>query len=237
MAILMRWLYGKKPVSAWSIVGFVLLVVLQFKMRYFFAALLFGALAGLTMVCMIQQLGGARRRWVVVAIFAATIGTGAWMGSEVSVVFRQNRIILQLLRNYNELSSKSAERPRIIFKSFQPTTESIVRNAPQAAWEALSRPWFWEQSLSYKAVGLENLLLLGVLATALVAALRGRAGRLPFELVVAVLFYCVALAVLLGLSTPNLGTLSRYRAGLLPFVLWLALQNEYAARVLRRLGL
>lgn len=53
----------------------------------------------------------------------------------------------------------------------------------------------------------------------------------------ALLFYCLALAVLLGLSTPNLGTLNRYRAALLPFVLWLALQNDYAARGIRRLGL
>ncbi|UOG76620.1 hypothetical protein MTX78_08460 [Hymenobacter tibetensis] len=237
LAVFLQWLYNNKPFSAWSVVVFVLMAVLQFKMRYFFAALLFSAMGGLTVVWVVQQLGGARRRWIIVAVFAVTIGAGAWVGSEVSLIFRQNRITLQLLRNYNELSRQSGTRPRIKFDDLRPTTESVAQNAPQAAWEALSRPWFWEAGVLYKVVGMENVVLLGVLGVALVAACQGRGGRLPFALVVAVLFYCVAMAVLLGLSTPNLGTLNRYRVALLPLLLWLALQNEYAARLLRRVGL
>ncbi|WP_375437283.1 hypothetical protein [uncultured Hymenobacter sp.] len=237
VAILIGWLYGKKLFSIPSVLGFVLLAALQFKMRYFFAALLFSALAGLVVVQVLQQLGGARQRWVILMVFVATIWAGAWVASEVTVVFRPNRITLQLLRNYNELSKQSGERPRITFKEFSPNSESVIRNAPQAIWETLSRPWFWEGSPGYKAVGLENILLLSVLGTALLALWRGRAGELPFALVVAMLFYCLALAALIGLSTPNLGTMNRYRVALLPFVLWLTLQNEYAARVLRRLGL
>ncbi|MBC8085139.1 MAG: hypothetical protein H7Z21_18235, partial [Hymenobacter sp.] len=237
VAVLVRWLYGNKPLSGSSVVGFVLLAVLQFKMRYFFAALLFGALGGLTVVRVVQLLGGARRRWVVVVVFAAFMGAGVWAGSEVSLLFRLNRITSQLLRNYIKLGNDAGERPSIRFREFRPTPESAARNAPQAAWEALSRPWFWEGTPRYQVAGLENLVLLAVVGVALVAVLRGRAGRLPFALVVAFGFYCLALAVLLGLSTPNLGTLSRYRAAWLPFVVWLALQNEYAARALRRLGL
>ena len=87
------------------------------------------------------------------------------------------------------------------------------------------------------AVGLENLALLLVLGVAGVAVGRGRGGHLPFALVLALLVYCLALALLMGLSTPNLGTLNRYRAALLPPLLLLALQNDYAARLLRRIGL
>lgn len=236
VAIVVRWLYGNKPVSVASIIGFVLLALLQFKMRYFFAAMLFAGLGGLVLMRLLELLG-LTRRWVLVVAFAATIGAGAWIGSEVTLVFRTNRITLQLLRNYNQLSRESEGKPRIVFTDFRPTAESALRNAPQAAWEALSRPWFWEGGALYKAAGLENAALLVILTVAVVATLRGRPGRLPFALVVAVLFYCIALAVLLGLSTPNLGTLNRYRAALLPFVLWLALQNNYAAQVMRRLGL
>ncbi|UOQ67784.1 hypothetical protein [Hymenobacter volaticus] len=237
VAVVISWLYGKTRFSVSNVLALVLLAFLQFKMRYFFAALLFSALGGLTVVRMIQQLGTARQRWVVVVIFFATINVGAWIGSEVVLVFRPNRITLQLLRNYNELGKQSRERPRITFKDFTPNIESVVQNAPQATWETISRPWFWEGSTMYKVAGVENLLLLGILAIALLALLRGRAGKLPFALVVAMLFYCIALAALIGLSTPNLGTMNRYRVALLPFVLWLALQNEYAARVLRRIGL
>ncbi|MBO0356481.1 hypothetical protein J0X19_00860 [Hymenobacter sp. BT186] len=236
VAIVVRWLYGNKAVSIISVIGFVLLAVLQFKMRYFFAALLFAALGGVVLMRLLELLG-VTRRWLLITAFVAAIGVGTWVGSEVTLVFRTNRITLQLLRNYNQLSRESEGKPRIVFVEFRPTAESALRNAPQAAWEAISRPWFWEGGALYKVAGLENLVLLAVLAVAVVATLRGQPGRLPFALVMALLFYCLALAVLLGLSTPNLGTLNRYRAALLPFVLWLALQNDYAARVLRRFGL
>jgi len=237
VAVLISWLYGKTRFSISNVLALVLLAFLGFKMRYFFAALLFSALGGLAIVRMLQQLGVARQRWMIILVFFATISASAWVGSEVVLVFRPNRITLQLLRNYNKLGKQSGQRPRIVFNEFSPNIESVAQNAPQAVWEAVSRPWFWEGSLGYKALGLENLLLLGILATALFALVRRRAGELPFALVVAMLFYCVALAALIGLSTPNLGTMNRYRVALLPFVLWLALQNEYAARVLRRFGL
>ena len=54
-------------------------------------------------------------------------------------------------------------------------------------------------------------------------------------LVLALLLYCLVLAGLIGLSTPNLGTLHRYRAVLLPWLLWLLLQHDGARRLLRRL--
>ena len=63
---------------------------------------------------------------------------------------------------------------------------------------------------------------------------RRRPGYLPFAFVVVLVLYCLALAALLGLSTPNLGTLNRYRAVLLPYLVFLLLQNEYAALWLPR---
>lgn len=235
VALVLQMLYGKKPVSVGGIGALLLLAVVQFHMRYFFAALLLAAVAGLIGVRLVEQLG-ATRRWLALVVFTTIIGTGVWVGNEVSLIFRPNRITAQLLRNYNQLSRKSVGKPTIVFAEFQPTAASAARNAPQAAWETLSRPWLWEGGLQYRAAGLENLLLLAVLAVAILATLRGRPGQLPFAVVLTFLFYCLALAVLLGLSTPNLGTLNRYRAALLPFVLWLALQNDYAARQLRRLG-
>jgi hypothetical protein len=43
--------------------------------------------------------------------------------------------------------------------------------------------------------------------------------------------------MLIGLTTPNFGSLNRYRSELLPFLLLLLLQNDYAAALLQRLGL
>ena len=49
--------------------------------------------------------------------------------------------------------------------------------------------------------------------------------------------FCVLLAFLIGITTPNLGSLHRYRSAMLPFLLLLLLQNDYIAAVLGRLRL
>lgn len=83
------------------------------------------------------------------------------------------------------------------------------------------RPGLWEAHRATAALaGAENALLVVALAAGLVRAPRalwGRAG-VVFALVTAAL-----LALGLGVTTTNLGTLSRYRALLVPLLWWVAL--------------
>jgi hypothetical protein len=114
----------------------------------------------------------------------------------------------------------------------------MLRHTPLATIQTLVRPWLGESwAPLYLAAALENLLLCGLILLAGVAVVRRRAGQLPPALVLALLLYCLVLAALIGLSTPNLGTLHRYRAAMLPWLLWLLLQNDYARQLLRRLGM
>ncbi|MCB2410209.1 hypothetical protein [Hymenobacter lucidus] len=238
LAFVLRWLYGAEPLRPGTVLGGLLLVFLHFKMRFFFALLLLGALAGLVVVRVAQHLGGAQRRRWQVLLFAATLAAGGWVGSEINPVFRLNKFTNQLIRNYSELREVSRHRPHIEYANLAPTVESMLQNAPKAVVSTVVRPMPWEDALPASvAAGLENVLLLLVLVLAVVAMVRRQPGQLPFALVLALGFYCLALAALLGLSTPNLGTLNRYRSVMLPYLLLLALQNDYAARWLRRIGL
>jgi MFS-type transporter involved in bile tolerance (Atg22 family) len=107
-----------------------------------------------------------------------------------------------------------------------------------AVINSVTRPWLGESAQwRYVAGGLENAVLLLLMVGAMLAAWYRKSGRLPFALGLALAIQCLALAVLLGLSTPNLGSLSRYRSELLPFLLLLLLQNDYAAALLGRLGI
>lgn len=226
---------ARSGITALALLGACLL---HFKMRYFFAVVLFGTLAGLALIRVAQQLGGARSRAAQLALLLGLLAGGMWAASEVSPVFRANKFTSQLQRNYSDLLRTSRHRPHLEYPALQPTTASVIRHAPLAVAGTLARPWPWEGgTLLYVTAGLENLGLLLVLVLAVVAVLRQRPGRLPFSLVLALLVYCVVLAALLGLTTPNLGTLNRYRVTFLPFLLLLALQNDYAARLLRRCGL
>ena len=233
-ALVTDWLYGGRPLRVGGVIGGAVLLVVGFKMRFFFAVLLFAGLLALVVIQLAQRLGWLRPRWLQVGALVLVLAGGGAALSEVSTVFRFNKFTNQLIHNYYELLRMSRGRPHIEYDHLAPTLESILHNAPKAVASTLFRPLPWERSsLAYVAAGLENLLLLSLLGVALVAAGRGRGGHLPFALVLALLFYCLALAVLLGLTTPNLGTLNRYRAAMLPFLLLLLLQNDYAARWLK----
>ncbi|MBC6609555.1 hypothetical protein H8B15_01395 [Hymenobacter sp. BT507] len=233
-ALVLDWLYEGRPVRAWSVVGAVVLVIVAFKMRYFFAVLLFAALLGLALIRVGEQLG-VRRRGVQVALVMLLLSGGSWVLSEVNSIFRFNRFSSQLLRNYYGMLEQSRHKPHIEYAHLAPTWQSVLSNAPAAAMHTVLRPWLWESTQwNYLAVSIENVLLLVLLLTAAVAVVRGRGGRLPFALVLVLAIYCLGLAILLGLTTPNLGTLSRYRTVLLPFLLLLLLQNNYVAHWLKR---
>ncbi|MBT9392540.1 hypothetical protein KLP40_05130 [Hymenobacter sp. NST-14] len=234
LALVVYLAYGPATRRWRAVAGLLGVALLHFKMRYFFAVVLFGNLVGLGFTRTLQHLGAARSRWTQTALLLALLSGGAWVAGEVSPLFRANKFTSQLQRNYSSLLKTSRNRPHLVYPDLRPTTASVVEHAPRAVFNTLTRPWPWEgRSALYAIAGLENLALLALLLLAVVAVGRGRPGQLPFALVLALLLYCLILAALLGLSTPNLGTLNRYRVSFLPFLVLLLLQNEYAARLLR----
>ena len=237
-ALVVGWLYGGRAVRPISVAGALLLAVLHFKMRFFFAGLLLGGLTSLVVVRLVHDIGGARRRLTQLVIIVVVLVGGIRLAAEIIPVLRLNKFTNQLSNNYYELLRVSQDRPHIEYPDLKPTLTSMVGYAPQAIANSVTRPWPWEdKQLLYVLAGLENLLLVTLIAVALVALAQRKPGQLPFALTVVLTLYCLALAALLGLSTPNLGTLNRYRAALLPFLVFLVLQNEYAGRWLRRLGI
>ena len=242
LAVFVELFYARqKPTKArqlMQVVTLVVLAVLHFNMRYFFAAPLIGVLTGLALLRLLQQAGLARGRWAQVVVMTIVLGGGAWLASEVSPVFRLNKFTNQVMIIYTHDLRLSLGRPHFEYPDLRPTPESTFRHMPLAVVNALTRPWLGEsKELRYVVVGLENALLLVLLVVAVLAAWRGKSGKLPFGLVLALIIYCLVVAILIGLSTPNLGTMHRYRSGMLPYLVLLLLQNDYATAALRRLGL
>ena len=223
---------------AGQVVGLLVLAYVHFNMRYFFAAPLLGVLVGLAVLRAMQHLRLARSRWAQALVLVAVLAGGAWAATEVGVAFRVNKFINQTIRIYTHSLDASASKPHFEYSDLRPTGESFVQHAPLAVANAFTRPWLGESwQPMYVAASLENAVLLFLLAVAMVAAWRRQSGRLPFQVVLALGIFCIILAVLLGLSTPNLGSLNRYRSAMLPYAVLLLLQNGYAAAGLRRLGL
>jgi hypothetical protein len=235
-ALVIGWIYSERPVRALSVVGALLLAVLHFKMRFFFAGLLLGGLTSLVVLHLLQRLiGGATRHRLIQSLIIGTVLVGGIrLAAEVIPVLRINKFTNQLSNNYYQLLRASEARPHIEYADLKPTLASMLRYTPKAVVSTITRPWLGEdKQLHYIVAGLENLALVALIVVALIALTRGRPGYLPFALVLVLALYCVALAALLGLSTPNLGTLNRYRAVMLPFLIFLLLQNDYVSQWLR----
>jgi hypothetical protein len=242
VSVVINLLLSRKAVTAKWLDWMLLLGLawLHVRLRYFFALPLLGSLLGLAVVVLAERRGWLQAGWRAqgLVLLGGLVLAGALVvavgGEPVSKAF----VTSQLWENYVHGLATSAGRPHLVYSNLRPTVSSMASHFPLATAQALVRPWLGESAaLRYVAVGLENLLIVGLLAMAAIAAWRGRPGRLPAALVLALLLYCVVLAGLIGLSTPNLGTLLRYRTVLLPWLLWLLLQNDYARQLLRRLGL
>jgi hypothetical protein len=243
VAIVLAAIYGRQPMGFWRAVAYALLALLlawvMMHVRYLFALPLLGGLLALGAVQVAARWGWLGKSWLPQAsgllLVAGLAGGTAWaLGGELLSLRFFSR---EIAANYQHGLRTSVGRPHLEYSDWQPTPPSLLQHAPLAASQVLVRPWPGESRQPfYVGAGLENLVLTGLVGLALLAAWRGRAGHLPATLVMVLLAYCLLLAVFIGLSTPNLGTLSRYRAGMLPWLLLLLLQNDYARYLLKKLG-
>ncbi|ALI98255.1 hypothetical protein [Rufibacter tibetensis] len=150
---------------------------------------------------------------------AGLIVLGAFVGSFSHPAFDLDFFVNHLLYNYQVLTLRSdPANPLLHFPDLQPTLLSVLLHAPSAVVQMLFRPFIWEpSSLVYKLMAVENLFLFLLVLLTLIYLFRTRkVPALPSFLGVLLVFFFIS-AVLVTLPTPNLGSLHRYRAPLLPF--------------------
>ncbi len=168
----------------------------------------------------------------VLVIVVGIAGIAAW---QLFDRLMPNYLVRQVVFAHNKLLEQSLHGPHITYSQLEPTLESILLNSPEAFFSAVYRPFIGEawQPL-YVAIGLENLVLL-VLTALLLASWLVRKQRLELPLLyVGFVLYIAVAGVLIGLSTPNFGSLSRYRIAFLPFLVYLLLQSYYVQLFIRK---
>jgi hypothetical protein len=240
VALWLTLLYQGWPTGLWRVLSRVLMLLLlawvMVRIRYFFALPLLGGLVALALVRLATRRGWLGvGRWSQVGGMLLLLVLAAGLGIIVSnKVVSVKFLADEVGRNYQHGLFTSSGRPHLEYADWDPSPLGLLRHAPAAAVQMFVRPWLGESNQPlYVAAGLESMLLTGLLVLALVAVWRGRAGHLPPALVIMLVAYCLLLAAFIGLSTPNLGTLNRYRTALLPWLLFLLLQNDYARRLMR----
>ncbi|WP_018477272.1 hypothetical protein [Pontibacter roseus] len=159
----------------------------------------------------------------------------AYVGLQLNPNLYPEALPEAIYKNHQLSLRATQDKPRIDFPFLEPTYLSFALHSQLAFAGFLFRPFLWEvYNLRSFLAALENTLLL-VLVFAFLRDLfqESRWNRTHGYLLLAVLVYVFVMGVLLAYSMPNLGTLSRYRVVVLPFVVYLLLLCDTSYTFLR----
>lgn len=135
--------------------------------------------------------------------------------------FYPDRILQVVIENNQAFVSHSDSDDLIQYGMLEATWVSIVVHSPWALLSGLFRPFLWEADTLLKLVAaLENGLVL-VLCLSSFGRIRDFLQSRNKLISLSVIVYVLTLCVFLALSTPNFGSLARYKVGFLPFFIFL----------------
>lgn len=153
--------------------------------------------------------------WLTLAVAVVLLPLLLWAMGQLHPNLSLDGLAIAVHRNYERMVAIS-DADNLIWLDLQPDFFSLVGQIPFALKATLLAPMPWEGgNLLRKWVGMENLLLL---ALALGIRLPNHTQHLA-EIIAAIVF-AATLAVILTLSSPNVGALARYKVSYLP-ILWL----------------
>jgi hypothetical protein len=192
--------------------------------KYYYAAILLPVMAGLAIIRMSvpdQRLQEDKWKWVV--LFCVLISSMVFIATFLHPNLRINRVLYVLVENYEMVKAISKPENTIQFSELTADFRGIAKNLPQAVVASLFRPFVWEANHSLSLwIGIENLVVLifTVMALPFVVLLPQRKDYL---VLLGALVFIVVMSALLAISSPNFGSLSRYKVGFMPFYLLLVL--------------
>jgi hypothetical protein len=165
---------------------------------------------------------GVFRSAIIIVKFAVIVGISLMVGLTIHRVIPKVNP-LQMLVNKQAHSIKEADYynagSRINITNLEPTPRKIIQAIPQGISNTILRPYAWEgKNLMMIASAFENLIVIGLIALCLILSDFKQTKQL--NLILFLLTFSLGYFALIGICTPVLGNLVRYRAPLLPIFLF-----------------
>lgn len=227
VGLLIEFHHEKKLKFRDIVLGAFLFYVL-FMTRHYLA----GIFAILALVILVDGFAVHLGKLARTAVFLTILLVGGYSIRYFFVRLRPERFPITFYELHEQIKAKSTPESFIPFH-LEPTWTSLIINVPKAAGTGLFRPWIWEAQglLQWMEAGLTTALL-GLFLCSLI--LLRKLNSLPILVVVSIIFVLV-LATALPLSTPNFGSLSRYRAVFSPMLMLLVAYIPYRKFILKDL--
>lgn len=194
------------------------------SLKYYWAVLFIPAnVTTLLVIKLKSRVDFGFKKWIEFPIWVTVFCVIILLASTIHPNFYLSRLLTIIVDNHDVYSQFSIEKPFVHFSNLAPTWPSIISNSPWALFSGLFRPMIFEGNTAFQfIIGSENLILLGLLLFNL--KYLSRYWSSPQRLLIfSIIVYVALLAIFLTLSTPNFGTLSRYRIGFLPFIFFILL--------------
>ncbi len=192
------------------------------NLKYYWMGIFLPVALALVTATQLVRRNPSLARWDSV-VWAVLLIAFLFVGTHVHPNFSASRFLEVIAANNLEFTRLS-DPPRIVqYLNLEPTWSSVWLNAPAALIAGLFRPFIWE-SFNFLSLlaGLENLVLLLIVSQSLKSATKVKS-RDHRMLILAALTYVILLITFLALSTPNFGTLSRYRIAGVPILVLVCL--------------
>lgn len=216
-AVFYGWYKGLK-INLLQVLVAIFAVWIMWSLKYYWAGIWMAVVASLIIVRIAGKYIKSVERYPLVAwIVLLVIMFG--LVTLLHPNFYLQRILWVIKSNHDAFQAISAPGTAIQYYQFDGNALSMIMNAPLALMSGLFRPFIFEaNNLVQWAAAVENLMLVVLFVFWLKNVRQLKWGMTRG----AIIFYIIVLGVFLALSTPNFGSLSRFRVGFTPF-LWFGL--------------
>lgn len=216
IGIVIRFSQNREFLSIKYWIILILSMLLLWELKYFYAAVLIPVIASLLIYNFLDKYKTWRLSIMVIVFIL-----GIFLMTNLHYNLNLSHVLNVVYENY-KTGVESTSGKSILYYHFNGTSYGFLLNFPLALFSGLFRPMVIEGgNLFQLMVAMENLIIFGALIFALWKSRLRISFKNPF--IISTLIYVVSLATFLAFSTPNLGTLSRYKVGYWPFFVVLVL--------------
>lgn len=213
--------YKESKITWYRVILLVVSSWLLYIIKYYYVAVLMPVLLTAILHQKISKRMTTDSFWLHTALWIIIFVCLSLSVTQLHPNFYLDRFLWVLYNNYQDFISFSQPGDVMLFPFLKESWVSVLLLSPWAFMSGVFRPFFWESTNLFQAVAsIENLLLLLLTLTAL-PSLRALSRHTDRMLLLAAIVYCFTLSTFLTLSTPNFGTLIRYRVGFLPLFVFL----------------
>jgi hypothetical protein len=216
IALLLKMIRTQKYTDFLPWIAVLLSILVLWQLKYFYAAVALPLLASFFLYSFVNQ-----KKPVPIYAMLLMIVAGFFVATQLHYNLSLAHVKQVIYQNYL-IGTEDSGTHALGYFQFDGGWIGFIINLPLATVFGLFRPMIFEAANFFQAViGFENSLVLLLLVLGIYKS--GLRVNCRHPLLLITLFYIVALDIMLAFSTPNFGTLSRYKAGYWPFFVLLVL--------------